>query len=156
MLLYSFRNFFMLEFLLFLNFFENDIFKLSLVIKLPLFTKLNKLVLLLSYGMFAHWALQRMISSISISKPSFHIMLVIGLPPLQEARITEKMTFLLFTGTPLGLWWQITLGVKADRASRHFAVPKVIIYSWKCWTYLSRRIRILGKLGTSRAALFLW
>ena len=102
MLLYSFRNFFMLEFLLFLNFFENDIFKLSLVIKLPLFTKLNKLVLLLSYGMFAHWALQRMISSISISKPSFHIMLVIGLPPLQEARITEKMTFLLFTGTPLG------------------------------------------------------
>jgi hypothetical protein len=59
LLLHSFGNFFMLELLLFLHFLKNDIFKLSLVIKLPLFTKLNKLVLLLSNGMFAHWAADR-------------------------------------------------------------------------------------------------
>ena len=144
MLFHSFWNFFMLEFLLFLHFLENDIFKLSLVIKLSLFTKLNKLVLLLLNWIFANWAFQRMKLSISIFIPSsIHIVQKRSFPPLFETRITEKMTFLFFTGTPLGWWWQIILCIKADWASRHFAVPKVIIYSWKCWTYLSRRIRML-------------
>ena len=47
LLLHSFGNFFMLEFLFFLQFLKNDFIKLSLVIKLFFSTEQNKLVLLL-------------------------------------------------------------------------------------------------------------
>ena len=81
--------------------------------------------------MFANWAFQRIILSISIFIPSIYVVQKRSFPPLFEARITKKMTFLLFTGTPLGLWWQITFGVKADRAGGHFTVPKFFIDSRK-------------------------
>ena len=63
-----------------------------------------------------------------------------------EARLMQKMSFLLFACDPQSIRREIILGVLADGTVGRIAVPKGIINPSKRWANLHRVVRALWKI----------
>ena len=63
-----------------------------------------------------------------------------------EARLMQKMSFLIFACDPQSIRREIILGVLADGTVGRIAVPKGIINPSKSWADLHRVVRALWKI----------